>query len=142
MSDFYLVYETTTGRVICRNDISPRLTLEQYQEHMAIESPDFSVIQVDETDSEDVHIVDGLPVHNTPIAATWDVPTIVADGEAEAVLSPLPIPCTVIVDRQDEVLVGDGTYEFFSSMPGMYEFHINHPHHDDFTITLEATLEA
>lgn len=53
------------------------------------------------------------------ITATFNKTTVTADGIDEAVLSVLPIPCTVYVDGVPEV-IDDGSAEFSFTDPGTY----------------------
>jgi hypothetical protein len=64
------------------------------------------------------YVMAGKLVARVPLAATWNTMTIVGPIE-EAVLSGLPIPCTVYVDNES-VLVEDGSFEFTAATPGDY----------------------
>ncbi len=74
----------------------------------------------------------------TPVGATWSARVIAADGVEEAVLSPLPIPCELIVDG-DPVTVTDGSFEFSANAEGTYGVQFNHPHHLREVWEIEAT---
>ncbi len=60
--------------------------------------------------------------------ASWDKTLVAADGEDEAVLAPLPIPCTLVVEGE-EVVVDDGDFEFSADEPGIYDIEIAHVEH-------------
>lgn len=62
----------------------------------------------------------------TPLSATLDKATVTADGIDEAVLSGLPIPCTVYIDGVPEV-INDGSAEFSFTDPGTYIVMVNEP---------------
>ena len=81
-----------------------------------------SVIQCAANVSDGTHYVheSGVPVLKKSLAASWDKQSVAAGGLDEAVLSSLPIPCTVTVDWQTKVDVFDGTFEFRADSPGEY----------------------
>lgn len=64
------------------------------------------------------YVLNGAPTERPTITATLDKNSIVSGGEI-AILSGLPIPCTVTVaDRQ--YTVNDGSFEFTLPLPGEY----------------------
>ena len=81
-----------------------------------------SVIQCAANVSDGTHYVheSGVPVLKKSLAASWDKQSVAAGGLDEAVLSSLPIPCTVTVDWQTKVDVFDGSFEFSAIDPGDY----------------------
>jgi len=75
--------------------------------------------------SDTSHYVSGADIMNkTDLTADWNKSVISADGIDEAILSPLPIPCTVFVDG-DPTLVNDGSYEFSADDPGVYRIRVD-----------------
>jgi len=60
----------------------------------------------------------------TSLGASWSKTMVTANGTDEAVLSPLPVPCTVYVDN-NQYIIDDGSFEFSADTAGDYEITVN-----------------
>lgn len=69
-------------------------------------------------------VLGGAVVARVLINASWSKDTVTANGVDEAVLSPLPDPCTVYVDDQAHEVTG-GSLSFSASSPGVYTVRID-----------------
>lgn len=78
------------------------------------------------TAPETHYVKDGAIAPRRPLGASWSREEVVADGVDEAVLSPLPIPCTVHVDGRP-VDVDDGSFELACSEAGEYHVAVDEP---------------
>jgi hypothetical protein len=78
--------------------------------------------------TEYANLQDATIVPRLPLGATWSKTTVTADGVDEAVLQPLPDPCTVYIDGVAEVVVG-GALELSLEAPGVYRVSIDEVQH-------------
>ena len=85
------------------------------------------------------YIHDGAVTICTPLPATWNKTSITADGVDEAVLSDLPIPCTVYLDDQ-EIVVDDGSFEFSTDDAGIYRVRVDAVAHTGITWEIVANV--
>lgn len=86
-----------------------------------------SAMEVDDIYDDTLFWVDnGTISPKTSLDVIWNKTVIQADDIDEAVLSGLPIPCTVLLDWE-EVLVEDGSFEFSTLDPGFYSVIVDHP---------------
>jgi len=69
---------------------------------------------------ENTWVDSGSLANRSELTATWDATTVVADGVTEIVLSGLPIPCSVVVDGDQTIVVEDGSLEFSADAIGTY----------------------
>ena len=69
----------------------------------------------------------GTVESKSELNATWDSETVTADGTSEIVLSNLPVPCTVIIDNENSVIVEDGSLEFSADIAGSYSIVVDEP---------------
>lgn len=75
--------------------------------------------------TEETHYVSGgAVVARQALVATFDKLAILDDGVDEAVLSGLPMPCTVYVDGVANV-IADGSMEFSATSPGEYVIRVD-----------------
>jgi hypothetical protein len=74
-------------------------------------------------------------VRRRPLPATLSKDTIRADDSDAAVISGLPVPCTVTIDGTPYE-VTDGEMRITSPMPAVYEITIEHWPHLPWTATL------
>ena len=110
----FVVYEAT-GRIISTGSAPAQYVAKQGE----------LTLTCDPSVLDTTHYVNqGTPacLKRQPLAATWD--TQFTTGDDEAVLSGLPIPCTVYVD-EEPVEVLDGTFEFSAGSPGDYTIRVN-----------------
>lgn len=86
---------------------------------------DLQFIWADEQISaEQYWINEGVIEPKLEITAVWDATEVVADGTSEIILSGLPVPCTVFIDRQP-VVIEDGSLIFSADVEAEYQLYIN-----------------
>ena len=128
MSNFYLTFDTETSRVLSyQSSIESEARLRvMVQAH----NPTWDISPVEEADAPSTYMiqVDGVweQRQKHELTASWSADSVTANGTAEIVLSPLPIPCTVYLDG-DVVVVEDGSLEFSTEAVGFYRVMVDEP---------------
>lgn len=91
-----------------------------------IGEPLYSIKLEENIVSELYYVESGEILEKGLLQVSWNKTSILANGVDEAILSNLPIPCTVYVDT-DEYRVLDGSFEFSSEFKGFYSIKVVHP---------------
>ena len=114
----YAVYDSE-GRIISTGYSSPETIEGQAY------TPGSTAVACPADTSPHTHYWDGSGFSLlSPLTATLSKSQITADGVDEAVLSPLPDPANVRVDKGDWQAVTGGSLEFSANAVGVYEIEV------------------
>ena len=116
----FIRYETDTGRITAVGYCSTTDAQLQAQEG------ETALATGEMVDADVTYVLNGKLTDRTAVTATWDSESVVANGVAEIVLSPLPVTCTVYID-DTSVAVNDGSLEFSAEAAGQYLVYIDEP---------------
>lgn len=113
------IYNSTTGRIKSLVTTTTQINLTVWEIPTG-----FSLLQFKANNLQYINLTTKLPVDKQSLTVSWDKTSITADGLDIAILSGLPIPCTVFIDDIENE-VSDGTLEFTADAVGEYQIRID-----------------
>jgi len=123
MSVVFITFDTATGVILSRQSALSSDNESWLRSSIQANQPSYDVFEAPDMayDGMYMRLVEGAweLADKEELTATWDKTSVTSDGVDEAILSPLPVPCTVYLD-DSPITVEDGSFEFTADSAGSY----------------------